>query len=218
MLLEERFLDPDFRVLAATPSPDLKALLHQWERWAKGETEDGMPEGVSEGSRQWAASEPSLADSEENIAAYMTLAAALTASASGGALSGKVARFADRLILNKESEAVKRGLLTRDLPSLDETEAEQVMLAIARRATTITPPAHAVRLVIDMVEARPSLAATGCKIIETRLAHTLDIGVAARLTMSNVEAVRQLAEKFANDMRVDSGARAALATALASRR
>jgi hypothetical protein len=48
MLLEERFLHPDFRVLAATPGPDLKALLHQWERWAKGEPKSEMPEGVSE--------------------------------------------------------------------------------------------------------------------------------------------------------------------------
>jgi hypothetical protein len=218
MLLEERFLHPDFRVLAATPGPDLKALLHQWERWAKGEPKSEMPEGVSEGSRQWAASEPSLADSEENIAAYMTLAAALTAVASGGALSGKVARFADKLILNKDSDAVRRSVLTADFATLDDSEAEQAMLAIAGRATTITPPAHAIWLVIEMVESRTSLAATGCKIIDTKLANTLDIGVAARLTTSNVEVVRQLAAKFAIDMRVNAGARAALATALAPRR
>jgi len=217
MLLEERFLDPDFRVLAATPGPDLKKLLHEWEQWAKGGTDDGRPEGVSDGSRQWAASAPSLSDSEENIAAYMTLAAALTASASGGLLSGKVARFADTLITNKDSDTVKRRLLTTELPSLDETEVEQVMLAVAARAATISPSSHAVRLLVEVVEARPSLATTGCRIIDTKLAQAVDIGVSAKLATSTVESVRQLAAKFADDIRVNAGARAAISTALTPR-
>jgi hypothetical protein len=217
MLLEERFF-PDFRILAATPGPDLKKLLHDWEEWAKGGTEEGKPEGVSEGSRQWAASAPSLADSEENIAAYMTLAAALTASASGGLLSGKVARFADTLITNKDSDTVKSRLLKTELPSLDDNEVEQVMLAVAARATTIAPPSHTVRLLVEIVEARPSMAAAGCRIIDTKLAQAVDIGVSAKLATSTVEAVRQVAVKFATDIRVNTGARTAISTALTPRR
>jgi hypothetical protein len=217
MLLEERFLDPDFRVLAATPGPDLKALLHSWEGWAKGQTKD-MPDGVSEGSRQWAASEPSLADSEENIAAYLTLAAALTASASGGALSGKVAKFADSLIANKDVETVKRELLTKQFPDLDDAEGEQVMLAIAGRATTISPPAHAVRLLVEIIEARPGLAPIGCRIIDTKLAQVVDAGVSAKLATSGIEGIQQLAVKFADDDRVNAMARAAISTAMNPRR
>jgi len=218
MLLEERFLDPDFRVLAGTPGPDQRDLLGRWEAWAKDKTGAGKPEGVSEGSRSWAASAPSLAEPNEDIAAYMTLAAALTASASGGPLSGKVARFVDQLIAGKDTDTVRGTLIGQDLGRLDDAEAEQAMAAVAGRAATISPPAHAVRLLVEIIEARPSISAAGCKIIDEKLAQVIDLGVSAKLATSSVEAVRRLAEKFANDLRVQASARAAITRALSARR
>jgi hypothetical protein len=218
MLLEERFLDPDFRVLAGTPGPDQRDLLGRWEAWAKDRTGAGKPEGVSEGSRPWAASAPSLAEPNEDIAAYMTLAAALTASASGGPLSGKVACFVDQLIAGKDTDTVRGTLISQDLGRLDDAEAEQAMAAVAGRAATISPPAHAVRLLVEIIEARPSISAAGCKIIDEKLAQAIDLGVSAKLATSSVEAVRRLAEKFADDLRVQASARAAITRALSARR
>jgi hypothetical protein len=218
MLLEERYFDPDFRVLAGTPGPDIPDLLRRWEAWAKNEEGAVQPEGVSEGSRQWAASAPSLAESNEDIAAYLYLAAAFTASASGGPISGKVARFADRVIAAKDADSVLDELMRTGLPDLDNAEVEQVMLTIAGRADTINPRAAAARLVLTIIEARPDLAPTGCQILDRKLTHIVDLRIAARLPTSPVDGIRQLAEKWATDSRLPEQVRKAMSAALGSPR
>jgi hypothetical protein len=219
MLLEERFRDPDFRVLAATPGPDLKELLRKWERWAKNaEGVEQKPEGVSEGSRQWAASEPSLAESDEDIASYMTLAAALTFVASGGPLSGKVAGFVDHLIAGKDSDTIRGNLMSKDLTSLDDAEVEQVMLAIAGRASLMSPPTSSIRLIVEIIESRQSVEVVGCKIVYEKLASIMDLGVSAKLAMSSLDSIRDLAARLADDPRVSPEARAAISLALSGAR
>jgi hypothetical protein len=218
MLLEERFLDPDFRVLAGTPGPDLKDLLGKWERWAKDVDGVERPDGVSEGSRQWAVSEPSLAESNEDIGSYMTLAAALTFSASGGALSGKVARFLDRLVAGKDSDTVREQLIRVELAGLDDTEVEQLMLAIAGRASLMSPPTSSIRLLVEIIETRQSVEVIGCKLVLEKLASLIDIGVSAKLAMSSRDSVRALAAKLAEDPRVNTAARGSIARALAGSR
>lgn len=214
MLLEERFFDPDFRVLAATPGPDIADLLRQWEAWAKGpEASAVQPEGVSEGSRQWAASEPSLAASNDDIAAYLYLAAAFTASVSGGPISGKVARFSDRVIAAKDADSSLGELMRTGLGELDDAEVEQVMLTIAGRADTMSPPSAAARLVITIVEARPALATVGCQILDRKLTHVVDLRIAARLPTSPVDALRELALRWASDTRLPEPVRTAIVAA-----
>lgn len=218
MLLEERFLDPDFRVLAGTPVPDLRQLLQQWEAWARGSPNSQQPEGVSDGSRGWAASAPSLAESDENIAAYLTLAAALTASASGGALSGKVAHFIDQLIGHKDSDVMRTRLIDIDLRGgFADVEVEQVMFAVAARASTISPPDHAIRLIVEIAESRPSVATAASSIIAEKLAHVVDLGVAAKLGTSTVPEIVKLAERLAEDLRVTAEGRRALREAMTQR-
>lgn len=211
MLLEERFLEQDFRILASTPAPDLRDLLRRWEAWGHGRADVAKPDGVSDGSRAWAASAPSLADTEENIAAYLTLAAALTASASGGPLSGKVARFVDDVIATKDSDVLRQRLIQDGLTAFDEAELEQVISAIAGRASTIEPPALAARLVLEIIEAHPVSAVVGCRIIDQRLAGTIEFGLAGKLATSRVPQIQQLATKFMKDERVDTTARSAIA-------
>jgi hypothetical protein len=92
------------------------------------------------------------------------------------------------------------------------------MAAVAGRAATISPPAHAVRLLVEIIEARPSISGAGCKIIDEKLAQVIDLGVSAKLATSSVEAIRRLAEKFAEDMRVQPTARAAITRALSATR
>jgi hypothetical protein len=218
MLLEDRYLDPDFRVLAGTPGPDLPDLLHRWEAWANDEPGSERPEGVSEGSRQWATSDPSLAASNEDIAAYLYLAAAYTASASGGPISGKVARFADQLIASRGTDTGLDDLIRKGLPNLDDAEVEQVMLTLAGRAATLNPQSAAIGLVIRIIEARPALAAIGCRVLDTRLTQAVDLRVGARLPTSPIDALQQLGRKWASDPRVPEFVRKGIAAAFDSPR
>jgi KAP family P-loop domain len=218
MLLEERYFDPDFRVLAGTPAPDIHDLLRRWEAWARNDDGAGQPDGVSDGSKEWARSAPSLAESNEDLGAYLYLAAAFTASASGGPISGKVARFADQVIAAKDADSVLDELMRTGLQDLDNAEVEQVMLTIAGRADTISPRSAAARLVLGVIEARPDLAPTGCQILDRKLTHIVDLRIAARLPTSPVEGVRQLAEKWATDSRLSLQVRNAMTAALKSPR
>jgi hypothetical protein len=218
MLLEERFLDPDFRILASTPAPDLKELLRQWEAW--GQQRDGAtkPQGVSEGSRPWAASAPALAESEEDIGAYLTLAAVLTASASGGPLSGRVSRFVDQLIADKDIDTARSIHIGDELSQFDDAEVEQIITAIAGRVDRIQPPSSTVRLILAIAEARSSVAGVVCKILDERLHGVIDVSVAAVLALSPVLQVRTLAGKLSQDRRLTAPTRKALASALPGKR
>lgn len=212
MLLEERYLDPDFRILAATPGPEIRDFLRRWEAWAQRNAE--KPEGVSEGSREWAASPPSLTHAEGDIAAYVALAAALTRSMSGGPLSGKVAKFVEDLVSKRESEMLRRRVYRDMVRDLTQLEIEQVVEAVALRAPAMDRPAFFIRLVLEIVHAKPEVGPAARRVVFERLAQFVDVSVAGLMALSESREIVALARDLMSDARVQQPARAALRSAL----
>lgn len=209
LLLEEQYADPEFRILASTPAPDIRNLLGTWEKWARGEGK--RPEGITDRTREWARSGPRLADSQENLESYITLAASLTAVAAGGPLSSKVADFVETMFgPGSEGDAARSVLLNQMMGGLDDAEAEQAMLTIAARASALPTPADAVRLILDIAENRARLSPVACQIVRERLAPFVDLSVSAKIGTSLLPDVKNLGSLLSDDHRVPSDGRVAL--------
>ena len=100
MLLLEDQHRPAFERLASWPATDRQGLLQLWERWARDEA-DAPPEGISETTRDWASSEPELADVD--LAPYLRLAATLLNVPLGGSVSDAVVAIVRDLLDDAES-------------------------------------------------------------------------------------------------------------------
>lgn len=214
MLLEENFLTPDFRILAATPGDEMRDLLARWENWARDVEGAEKPEGLSDSSREWARTDPLLSQSEDDIASYMALAAALTAVASGGGLSGKVARIVDELVASRDSEANRRRIISEDMEGIEVTEAERILRTLADRALSLDHPDQIVRVIIEIAEAEPSVAGTAAEVIQGRLVSSVNVGLAARLATSTSEPVKNLARALVDDPEASTPLKTALRAAL----
>jgi len=217
MLLEENFLTPDFRILAATPGDEMRSLLARWEQWARDVAGTDIPEGISKSTKDWARSEPLLSESDEDIASYMALAAALTAVASGGGLSGKVARAVDDLVASRESEAARRSIISDELHNFQIGEIERVVRTLADRALSIDHSDQIVRIIIEIAEAEPGVARTAAEVIESRLAANIEVGLAAKIATSSVEPIRALASSLLENPRSSSQLKTALRAAIQRR-
>ena len=75
MLLLEDLHRASFETLAATAKSDRAALLTAWQAWAHGEADADRPDKISEDTRYWGSSEPSLANLDLGL--YLDLAASL---------------------------------------------------------------------------------------------------------------------------------------------
>ncbi len=214
MLLEEQYLDTDFKILVETPAPEVRGLLRDWEAWGRGEPDASRPAQVSEGSKQWAGSPPSLADATEDLSAYLALAAAFIATTPGGLLTSKVARVVDAFLAAEDNEAARLNIRNVDMRSFDDAELEQVLLAISQRATGMRNPEYAVRLVVEISDQWPHVAAQAAALLEERLASCVTLGVSGLLATSTEAPIREAATRLASDGRVAEQARAALTAAL----
>lgn len=108
MLLLEELHRTSFNTLAAAPAQERKAMVARWETWANpsGEEEEegaALPDGIDEGTKEWAASPPTLRD--ENLDPYLTLAASLINVSMGAQVSDEVVALVDDLL--GESEAAR---------------------------------------------------------------------------------------------------------------
>lgn len=107
-LLETQYPD-DFVHFMKVNSERMHTYMGQWEQWAHGEPEAEKPENVSDGSRRWAKSVPSLAESDLDLISYVTLAATL---------SDTVLRLADSY--SKEALEIAKQLSDESIMVSDE--------------------------------------------------------------------------------------------------
>lgn len=111
-LLETQYPD-DFMHFMRVSGERMHTYMEQWEQWAHDESDAKKPGSVSENSRRWAKSVPSLAASDLDLISYVTLAATL---------SDAVLRLADSY--SKEALDIAKQLADESVLVSDEaTEA-----------------------------------------------------------------------------------------------
>jgi hypothetical protein len=131
MLLLETHFRASFEHLAATAGPDRQELLASWEAWGRGEADTRPHDKIEEGTRDWAASEPSLA--AENLDPYLTLAATLLNVRSGGQVSDATAALVKAALTGGSAEADAAVTMLATLPPSEQADALNFMFRNARR-------------------------------------------------------------------------------------
>ena len=152
LLLEDRYRD-DFDVLAGTPEMERSALLEAWEGWARGEEDCKRPDGISETSRLWAASDPHLATIE--LGPYITLAATLVAAPLGGDLSDELSDLVRRLFGPSHAD---RGLAQEAIARRTLSERRRVVADLLARARLLKDIEAAVEALVGIASHTPELA------------------------------------------------------------
>jgi hypothetical protein len=206
LFLEERFRS-DFDALAATPPNDRSDLLRRWEDWARS-AELEKPQGVSEASREWAASQPALA--EEDINPYITLAASLAASRLSAGLSDELRVLVQQLLADgrTERDEAKDAVVKLDVD--DQRSVAQALVLEARRRDVVDP---AMESLVAIGIASPELADDIVADIRTQLAPKLTPGAGAELVQAG-DPFRQLGAELADNESVGAPAREAMRSGL----
>ena len=192
MILEDRFIE-DFKLLLATPELERPALLDSWSKWATDET-DSRPDGISERSREWAASDPAL--STEPIGPYLTLAASFaSASISQVVVDAELAALISDMC--SESEAARRSAVSTVLARSkdDQALAAEALFENARLSGEATGVLTAL---VGLAEGSEDLSPTIADRLHESHLNQIGVGVAVALAQSSQESLRQLAAKVAD--------------------
>ncbi|BDZ45242.1 hypothetical protein GCM10025866_11510 [Naasia aerilata] len=128
MLLLEDLHRNSFEALAGAARARRATLMQEWEAWGRGDEGAARPEEVSDDTRHWAASRPSLADID--LALYLNLAASLLNVRAGEESSDAVIRLIDAL-LGKSGPAREAALV--ELLVLPEPEQRAAMELAVRQ-------------------------------------------------------------------------------------
>jgi hypothetical protein len=132
-LLEIRY-PSDFRLLSEKTSPERVALLEEWESWAHDDNPQ-RPE-VSEETKFWAASEPSLTDHDAAIERYLSVAATLLSDVHfGGAVTGALMRIIEKMTHTADST---RAAGVADAKGLEPAERLIVVNSLGDQLTRLT--------------------------------------------------------------------------------
>jgi hypothetical protein len=207
LLLEDRF-PADFERLVALADDDRQRLLADWEAWGRGDRAEA-PEGISDTTRGWAASDPPLA--EEALARYLTLAASLTSLVAGASLSDELAQLVVALsgasITHRDDALARLG----DKSTPERRAVAQALLARVRRVENI---ADIVTALIGIAKVTPDLADEIAQGIRQQCWQRLEPASAYDLATSEVPALVVLAERLQTDDTVEPDVRAAAAAAM----
>lgn len=136
MLLLETHYRTAFEHLAATAGPDRQDLLAAWEAWGRGETESSPDGKIDAATRDWAASDPSLAG--EDLDPYLVLAATLLNVRSGGQVSDVTAALVKAALTGGSAEADAAVETLAALPPSEQADALNLMFRTARRMPDLT--------------------------------------------------------------------------------
>jgi hypothetical protein len=203
LLLEDRYRD-DFETLAGTPEADRGDLLQQWESWARS-AEGEPPTNISEESKTWAATEPSLAG--EALGPYITLAASLAASASlAGGLSDELAALLVRMLGPSEADRALSIKATASRPLGDQRLLVQALFDRSRQVDDVAPIVWAA---VELAKVTPAVADEVAMSIRERCWQRLDIDSAVDLAGSTVPALVKLAEELSVDDAIATDVRVA---------
>lgn len=207
LLLEDRF-PIDFERLVALAEDDRQRLLVDWEAWARGDRGE-VPEGISDTTRGWAASDPPLAD--QPLARYLALAASLTSLVAGASLSDELAELVVALSgasITHRDEALAR-LGEKSTP--ERRAVAQALLARVRRVENL---ADIVTALIGIAKVTPDLADEIADGIRQQSWQRLEPASAYDLATSGVPALVALAERLQSDDTVEPDVREAAAAAM----
>lgn len=197
MILEDRLVD-DFKLLLNTPELERPALLDYWSKWARGDDAE-RPEGVSDRSRAWAASEPELAT--EPIGPYLTLAASFASErTSDVVLDAELATLISDMSSASEAarrEAVK-SMFGRNED--DQSLAVEGLFGNARLRDNASP---ILASLVALAEGVPILAdQIADRLFESHL-NQIDVGIAVELAQSQCEPLKTLAGRLVDHQGVD---------------
>lgn len=192
LLLEDRYRS-DFETLAGTPEADRADLLARWEKWAR-DGEGEAPDGISEDSKDWAASDPSLA--REELAPYITLAASLVTVSVAGAMGEELAGLMARVI--GESQAV-RDAAVQELTKRPIADQRLVVAGIFERTRQTDDVTSIVRGLVDLAKATPDLADEVATGLEDHCYMRLSPASAVDLAGSAVPELVAVAERLRDD-------------------
>jgi hypothetical protein len=161
---------------------------------------------VSEESKGWAGSSPSLVGLSVEFDAYVSLAATFTAFSAGGALPDEVLRLVDSLISDSDvvrDEAVEHA---RALGLPDQRALVQTLLV---RVSRLSAPERAIEAVVQVAETTPSLGADVAAGIRDHAWAYLGPVDVVPLAESRVPEIRALVEAISRDQTLDDQVRMA---------
>ena len=159
-VLELRHL-AEFKTLASLPADERAALLKAWEDWGTGEDGAVRPDDVSEQTKAWAGTKPSLADRAPEIDRYLSFAATLRSDVRfGGAMDAGQRELVEQMLDAADSErrAGVESTLATDL------DTQQVLVsALAEHLVMTDDPEH-------VIESLTRLAASNAELLPTVVA------------------------------------------------
>ena len=203
VILEERYPDA-FDALVSRDWSEQKRLMESWEEWAKQEGGD-PPEGSLDGTKAWAAAEPSLVNRE--LGPYLTLAASLASRTIRLAISEELAALVLRMVGESDAD---RELAYEQALQKSPDERRQVVLELfeqLRRADDLSRPTKACIAIAE-----------GDAILATDIAgqfRTLDFSLitpalAVAIVGSSAGALKGLSADLLADSRVTEPTKAAI--------
>jgi hypothetical protein len=203
LLLEDRHRS-DFEKLADTPDGQRPTLLSDWEKWAHDGAESPPPEGITDESKEWAASDPSLAS--HKLGPYITLAASLATVSVAGAMSEDVAVLMARVLGDSQAD---RGLAAEELAKRPGADQKLVVAALFERTRQTDDVTAIVRGLVEMTKANADLADDVVAGIEDHCYRRLDPASAVELGGCGVPTLVALAEKLRDDITIAEDVRMA---------
>jgi hypothetical protein len=199
MLLLEDLHRTSFETLAATAKSERAALLSGWEAWARGEEDAVRPEKISEESRHWAASEPSLADLDLGL--YLDLAASLLNVRAGEETSDAVIRLIGDLL---GSSTAARAAALVELTALGETEQRAAMEFALRQGRRLDDLDVLFEMAIQWADKTPSLVDLVIQ-AASELLHRLTTGTVVNMNGAELKAQYQpTIQRLAREDGIDS--------------
>lgn len=151
----------EFKTLASLPADERAALLKAWEDWGTGEDGAVRPDDVSEQTKAWAGTKPSLADRAPEIDRYLSFAATLRSDVRfGGAMDAGQRELVEQMLDAADSErrAGVESALATDL------DTQQVLVsALAEHLVMTDDPEH-------VIESLTRLAASNAELLPTVVA------------------------------------------------
>ncbi|MHB9149814.1 MAG: KAP family P-loop NTPase fold protein [Thermoleophilia bacterium] len=190
LLLEDRYRF-DFETLASMEDTRRPAILQAWESWAKGERVD-RPDGVTEESKGWAASEPSLAN--ETIGSYLTLAASLAVVTATVPMDDELAGILSSLL--GASDADRRSAMGQ-VSARSLGDQRTLLEGLFGRARLSEDVSLIIDAAVGIVDQSPELASEVAAAIRENCWLQLDAGCAAEI--ANCSHLSSLAKKLVAD-------------------
>lgn len=135
-LLEDRF-PKEFEYLLSLPKSDRDKFITDWEKWACDVKDAKKPDNVSEESKEWAASQPSIRDM--TIDRYLLLAAAFGGASASTSLNDAQQSVALNLV--SDSEAIRQEAVSafEKLSTDDQVVVIETSFGMARRLDDVSP-------------------------------------------------------------------------------